>query len=77
MDVEWRKSMYGLEDEVGATGLCNNTVEELAARHEFENHIYVAAALINIEELDAVGVIDKLHNINFSVDLGQRLGWWP
>jgi hypothetical protein len=69
------KGRYNCADaRVGrGAGLCNDTVEELAAGHELENHIYVAAALVNIQELDAVGVIDKLHNINFTVNLYKRL----
>jgi hypothetical protein len=47
----------------------NNLMEQFSARTEFENDKVVLARLVEINQLDDVGVIQLSHNLNFLQDI--------
>ena len=55
-------------------GEANNLVEKLATRAKLEDNVVVLPCLLELDELDNVGVVDLAHDLHLFENVGTLLG---
>ena len=56
--------------------LLDDTVEKLASAHELHDEVDLVGGVEDVVQLDAVGVVDALQDLNLPLDLSFLLEAW-